>query len=53
MVGMSPANALVLAMAFQCAAAAVCYELEDKHAQALMFTGYVIANLGILWTAMK
>jgi hypothetical protein len=40
-------------MALQCAAASLLYALDGKPAHALMFFGYVIANAGILWTALK
>lgn len=50
---MSPADFLVLLMLAQCAAACVLYALSGKHAHALMFLGYTIANAGILWTALK
>lgn len=50
---MSLANILVLLMAVQCFAAAVLYAMDKQSAQAVMFAGYFVANLGILWTALR
>ena len=45
------ANFLVAAMAIQCAIAACIYAYQAQYPFALMFAGYTVANLGIIWAA--
>jgi hypothetical protein len=44
-------NFLVAAMAIQCLIAAVLYYFNGKYPLAVMFAGYTVANLGIIWAA--
>jgi hypothetical protein len=47
------ANFFVAAMTIQCAIAAVLYYFDQQYPLAMMYGGYTVANIGILWIALR
>jgi hypothetical protein len=53
LVGISPADWLVIAVAFQYALAAVLYASSKQWPLVVMFAGYAFSNVGIVWAAIR